>query len=274
MRSRPSRSRLPLNGKPYEVEEFIPPQLSLPGEVVIAESADEVIDRLAADLVQHAEGCVREFGDFHLALSGGSTPEPLYQRLMFDPDFRRLPWRRTHLWVVDERCVPLADARSNFRMIAETIVDHADIPPEQVHPMLASQPEADSAYERQIRETLAWREKGQDRLDFVLLGMGVDGHTASLFPGSEALREAERLVRLNHAPTAEPPERMTMTYPLINAARFVAALVTGAGKARTIQRVCDPAVSADEIPIKGVNPLQGELRWYIDGPAAGVGVAD
>jgi 6-phosphogluconolactonase len=241
----------------------------LPGDVIAIETADELIDRLAADLVIHAENCVRQFGDFHLALSGGNTPQPLYERLMYDPNYRRLPWRRTHLWMVDERCVPFDDPSSNFRAIDETIVDHADVPREQVHPIFAVSESADVDYEKELRETLAWREKGQDRLDFVLLGMGADGHTASLFPNTEPLREARRLVRFNTAANATPARRITMTFPLINSARFVAIMVTGHSKAATLRRVCEPDANMQDLPIKGVDPTSGELRWYLDGEACG-----
>ncbi len=253
----------------YGIDDEFPTPPELPGRIVIAPRADELIDKLAMELVLHAETCVREFGDFHLALSGGSTPEPLYRRLMYDPDFRKLPWRRTHLWIVDERCVPLDDERSNYRMIRETIVEHADIPREQVHPMSAEDPRADLAYEKELRETLGWRERGQDRLDYVLLGMGVDGHTASLFPRTEPLRERERLVRLNFAEDAEPHERITMTFPMINTARFIAVLVTGEKKAPTLERVAAGDATEEELPICGVRPREGQLVWYLDGAACG-----
>lgn len=255
--------------EPYALREtkiIAPP---LPGDVIAIETVDELIDRIAADLVIHAENCVRQFGDFHLALSGGNTPQPLYERLMYDPNYRRLPWRRTHLWMVDERCVPFDDSASNFRAIDETIVDHADIPREQVHPIFAMSDNADVAYEKELREALGWREKGQDRLDFVLLGMGADGHTASLFPHSEALQEKQRLVRFNVSEHATPPKRVTMTFPIINSARFVAVMVTGSAKAATLRRVCEPDSGADDLPIKGVDPTSGELRWYLDAEACG-----
>jgi 6-phosphogluconolactonase len=253
----------------YRLEESLPAAPPLPGKVVVAETADELIDKLAADLVLHATNCVRQFGDFQLALSGGRSPEPLYERLMYDPNYRRLPWRRTHLWIVDERCVPLDHAQSNYRMIRETIVDHADIPEEQIHPMPATSKTADVEYEQLLRDTLGWRERGQDRLDYVLLGIGTDGHTASLFPHTEPLHEQQRLVRLNFTETASPRERVTLTFPAINAARFIAVLVTGEAKAPMIQRVATGDDSVEELPIKGIKPINGELRWYLDGPACG-----
>ncbi len=239
----------------------------LPGTVTAESTVDRLIDLLAADLMIHAANCVRTFGDFHLALSGGSTPLPLYERLMIDPNYRSLPWRRTHLWIVDERRVPFDDPKSNFRSISETIVDHADIPREQVHPIFAMSETADVDYEQQLKDTLGWREKGHDRLDFVLLGMGSDGHTASLFPNSPALRETQRLIRINAGPTVTPPDRVTMTFPLINASRVVAVLATGSAKADALHRVVHSHESAESLPIKGIHPVGGELRWYLDSAA-------
>src|SRR4051812_36905066 len=155
-------------------------------------------------------------------------------------------------------------------MIDKTIVDHADPPGERVHPFSAQPATADVEYEAQIRDVLAWRERGQDRLDYVLLGMGADGHTASLFPHSPALHEAEHLVRINVYPAVKPPRRVTMTYPLLNSSRFIGILVTGASKASMIQRIAQGTDSPDELPIKGIVPLNGELKWYLDATACGI----
>ncbi|MEM9064174.1 MAG: 6-phosphogluconolactonase [Planctomycetota bacterium] len=253
--------------EPYELAPE-PEAPKLPGTVIVRETADAIIDFLGAELVGHAMECVRAFGDFHLALSGGSTPEPLYRRLMYDPPLRKLPWKRTHLWIVDERRVPEDDERSNFRMIRSYICEHSDIPAEQVHPMPATDANGDILYEKELREHLGWREKGHDRLDYVLLGMGDDAHTASLFPNSPALDAGERLVVGNDGPNVTPPARLTMTYRLINASRFIAVLVTGSRKRDTIARVEAAATGGGgmprELPILGVDPVGGELRWYLD----------
>lgn len=246
---------------------------TLPGTVVVRDTVDEVIDAVAADLFLQAQACVRAFGDFHLALSGGTTPLPLYLRLMYDPNFRELPWSRTHLWIVDERRVPLDDERSNFRAIREIFESHSGIPDAQIHPIPAMADHADALYEHAIQQALAWREKGQDRLDFVVLGMGADGHTASLFPRSPALRPhgPPHLVRINAGPTVTPPDRVTMTFSLLNASRFLAVLVTGEGKRATVARVAAAATQSpppvDDLPILGVRPVGGELRWYLDAAA-------
>jgi 6-phosphogluconolactonase len=239
----------------------------LPGQVVVREDIEDLGSALGAELLIHAHNCVRTFGDFHLALSGGSTPLPFYHRLMVDPMFRSFPWNRTHLWMVDERRVPLEDDRSNYRHIHEILVDHSDIPKANVHPMVAMREDADVVYEGELREVLAWREKGHDRLDFVLLGLGGDGHTASLFPRSPALAERERLVRINAGPTVTPPDRVTMTFPLINATRFVAFLVTGAGKREMVARIGRGRDTVEDVPALGVHPVGGVLKWFIDSDA-------
>lgn len=260
-----------------DLEELAPRPVAprLPGTVVVRETVDQVVDAMAADVLIQASACVRAFGDFHLALSGGSTPTPLYLRLMYDPSYRDLPWSRTHLWIVDERRVPFDDEKSNFKAISEIIVAHSGIPEEQVHPIPALEADADRRYERTIQESLGWREKGQDRLDCVVLGMGADGHTASLFPRSPALHQAPgtpRLVRINAGPAVTPPDRVTMTLELLNASRFIAVMVTGQSKRDTVARVAgasgavSPAV-IDDLPILGVRPVGGELRWYLDAPA-------
>jgi 6-phosphogluconolactonase len=264
---RPDRDRA------YDLEEKALVGPPLPGEVIVAETADKLIDLVAAEMVVQAKACVREFGDFELALSGGSTPQPLYERLMYDPDCRQLPWVRTNLWLVDERAVPFNDPRSNFRMINETIVEHSGIPPEQVHPITAVSETADVEYEAKLREVLQWRQRGDDRLDFVLLGMGSDGHTASLFPFNEVLEETTSLVRRVTAPAADPPQRVTMTYPLINAARVVAVMVTGPTKAEAVQRVAGGRESREALPIKGVRPVNGVLKWFLDAEACAASAA-
>jgi 6-phosphogluconolactonase len=257
----------PDRDRAYDLEEQALVGPPLPGEVIVAETADKLIDLVAAEMVVQAKACVREFGDFELALSGGSTPQPLYERLMYDPDCRQLPWVRTNLWLVDERAVPFNDPRSNFRMINETIVEHSGIPAEQVHPIMAVSEAADVEYEAKLREVLQWRERGDDRLDFVLLGMGSDGHTASLFPFNEVLEETQSLVRRVTAPAADPPQRVTMTYPLINAARVVAVMVTGPTKAEAVQRLAGGRESREALPIKGVRPVNGVLKWFLDAEA-------
>ncbi len=219
-------------------------------------------------------------GEFHLALSGGSTPEPFYMRLVTDPRYRTIPWEQTHLWIVDERRVPEDDDRYNFKMIRESLADHLPLRSRQRHPMpvLADDPAA--LYEAELRRVVD-PNAVIPRLDFVVLGMGDDAHTASLFPHSPALAENKKLVAVNAGEHVTPPDRVTMTYPLLNAARRLAVLVTGAKKAATIQRVEEQLRATgpdpESLPITGIqpqaanpnDPAAGTLTWYLDALAAG-----
>jgi 6-phosphogluconolactonase len=187
---------------------------------------------------------------------------------MYDPRLREFPWKKTHLWQVDERCVPDDDDRRNWKMIGDLLLEHSDIPRPQTHPMPVLEDDGDEQYERSLREALEWREKGHDRLDYVLLGMGGDLHTASLFPGSPALEaDPGRLTVFNDGPNVTPPKRMTLTYELLNASRFLCVMVTGEGKRPAIERITAGDLERTEAPVVGVEPLGGVLRWYLDRPA-------
>jgi len=258
----PAGENAPMH-EPIPIEKG-PDAPDLRGVVSVRQDEDGVIDALAADLLMQAHACVRAFGDFHLALSGGSTPQPLYRRLMFDPNYRNLPWKRTHLWIVDERCVPFDDERSNFGMIRELIVEPSDMPPEQVHPIVPLLDDSAAAYERELEEHLKWREPGHDRLDFVVLGMGEDGHVASLFPGSPALDDGGRLVLANEGPAVTPPPRITMTMRLLNASRVLALMVVGERKREAIARAQRGEDAVETFPVLGLDPSAGALRWYLD----------
>jgi 6-phosphogluconolactonase len=224
---------------------------------------DDLVDQLADDLLTRASQTVQHDRPFHMALSGGSTPQVLYQRMIIDPRYRLFPWDRTQVWLIDERCVDVDDEQSNFRMIHELLLQHVPIDPSHVHPMPATDRQGDRAYEAELEEALG--EGG--RLDFALLGMGADGHTASLFPRSPALAERRRRVVFNSGDAVAPPRpRMTMTYPTINAARTIAILVIGEAKRPAIQRAALVRRDIERLPITGIDPNHddGELIWYLD----------
>lgn len=246
--------------------------LKLPGTTIVRPDTDALFDDLGDVLLAAATQAVRERGVFHLALSGGSTPEPFYMRLVTDPRYRTLPWRQTHVWIVDERRVPEESDKANIRMIRETLTDQADMKRSHVHaiPVLSGDPAAE--YERTLRDVFGASGDEPPRLDFVLLGMGDDCHTASLFPNTDAIHVTDRWVVVNEGPNVTPPDRVTMTYPLLNAARQVAVLCVGAKKHAALQRVAaltkpDPL----NIPISGIAPAHadGDLAWYLDEAAAG-----
>lgn len=251
-------------------------ELTLPGDVVVADT-DELYDDLAAVLLSVSMKSVTARGVFHLALSGGATPEPFFVRMVIDARYRFLPWPKTHVWLVDERCVPPEDEGANIKLVRETLTNHVPMRSRQVHAIPVLEHDPATKYENALREFVVHRDAGAEvpRLDFVLLGMGEDGHTASLFPHSPALKETRRWVAANDGPTVTPPPRVTMTLPLLNAARNIGVLVTGAHKAPTLRRVHEQLHSSgpapQELPITGIRPTgtDSNLTWFVDTAAAG-----
>jgi 6-phosphogluconolactonase len=255
---------------PLEFEPLVDtPQPALPGRAQVREGVDEVIDAMAAEFYLQAKGCLRAFGNFQIAIAWSPENEVFFRRLMYDPILRDMPWAKTHLWILEDLRVPSDDPRSRFTAIREWIVDHADIPVEQVHPIFAMGEEPDVAYEATLREVLGWREKGHDRLDYTLLGPTPDGTTLGLYARSPALDADDRLVRVTRPPTVDV-EAVSMTAHMINASRMIAILAVGQQWAGAIRGMSAPAASRREWPLLNVRPLGGELRWYLDYEACGV----
>ena len=213
--------------------------------------------RDAVSLIEReADIAIFERGEFHIALSGGNTPRPVFQELAK----RRDAW---HEWVFsfsDERCVPPESDQSNYQMAKEALFDRAPIPPENI---LRIRGEADPATAaREYEEVLRQRAGGSGfyRHDLLLLGMGDDGHTASIFPGTEALKVQDRWVVANFVPKFNT-YRITFTYPLINAARHVCFLVNNKGKEGVLKEVLG---GKSEYPCAAVRPSEGNLTWILE----------
>ena len=207
---------------------------------------------------------------FSAALSGGNTPRRLYQLLATDAVSSRLPWEQIHLFQVDERCVPPDDSLSNFRMIREALLDRVPAAKAGFHRMEAERPDLDQTardYAAELARILQPAPGQVPRLDLVLLGMGDDGHTASLFPGSKALTEAKLWVMPNYVEKFHM-NRMTLTFPLLNAAAELVFLLAGADKAETLQQVLQPGPGAPKFPAQGIRPENGQVRWYLDADSA------
>lgn len=240
----------------------------LRGRLAIGASAEAVAKRLADDLIHTLHLRICEAGTAHLALSGGASPQGLYQRLAEDARYAPSDWAHTHLWLVDERCVPESDPRLNFAMIRSVLVEKVPIPPVQVHPMPVGLPDGDRRYEDELRRALA--EAGGGRLDAAVLGMGPDGHTASLFPHSPALDEREAWVRFNDGEQVLAPRpRMTLTYPVLCTARFLAVLITGASKHAALLAAARAPDDVHAHPMVGIRPGEdSSLVWYLDRAAA------
>lgn len=244
--------------------------INLPGIVVVQNEVDQLLDDLGGILLNTANDAIGKRGVCHIALSGGGTPEPFYMRLVTDIRFRAIPWQKMHVWIVDERRVPENDDKNNFKMIRETLVDHVPIPKRNVHPMPVMEEDPATPYEDAMRELIP-----NGRLDFVLLGMGDDGHTASLFPGTDAQQVEDKWIVVNSGPKVTPPDRVTMTYPLLNAAGRIVVLAVGGKKTDMLKQVSDAFATGNpdprKLPITGINPEMnnGELLWFLDGVAAG-----
>jgi 6-phosphogluconolactonase len=211
---------------------------------------------------------VMENKTFAAALSGGLTPRLLYQILASPALAGRIRWENIHLFQVDERCVPPDHPDSNYRMIREALLDNADIPAENFHRMQAEQADLEQAaqdYAHELARVLQPQDGDRPRLDIVFLGMGPDGHTASLFPGTPALEEQIAWVRPNHVERLGL-RRLTMTLPLLNAAAHVIFLVAGADKAEGLCKVLEGPPG--QLPAQRIQPLNGNLSWYLDEAAA------
>ena len=200
-------------------------------------------------------------GSFAVALSGGNTPKPVYQRLAS----ASIDWTRVRVFFSDERCVPPSDTRSNYHMARAALLDHVKIPAGNVHRMRGEDPPeaAAEAYAAELRSVLG----DQGRLDLVLLGLGQDAHTASLFPGLGAVTEKSRTVMASYVEYVGM-WRLTMTPPAINAARRVAFLVSGADKAGVLHRVLHGPRQPVVLPAQAVRPAERPAVWLIDAGAA------
>lgn len=230
-----------------------------PGQPEFALTAAGMI--AAASLIS-----IEQRGVFNVALAGGSNPRPVYELLAVNSD---IDWQRSRIFWSDERCVPPDHSDSNFRLVREALLDRLPRAPGLVARMSGeSQPEqAARDYESTIREFVQADEAGIPRFDLILLGMGNDGHTASLFPGSRALNETERLVAADYVGQFEA-HRLTFTYPLLNAGRHVLILVSGASKAPTLRSVLMDPHQPELLPVQGVQPAEGQIRWLVDADAA------
>lgn len=236
-------------------------------DVRVLADMNELSLRVAEAAVGTINESVQTNGSCSLALSGGNTPRSLYGLL--SSQFRdRIPWAKVHVFWGDERYVPLDDSRSNYRMARETLLDAVPCPPGNVHPMPTELPDPDVAardYEKTLRSHFL---KDWPRFDLVFLGLGEEGHTASLFPESPALEETRRWVVAVKVP-AEPPLRLTLTLPALTQAANVYFLVTGSNKAQALHHVLYGSPDPKNYPASGVRLAQGTVIWWVDREAAG-----
>ena len=235
---------------------------------IIIKDTPEALSTFAAGLLcSRAKQANETRGQFSLAVSGGSTPRPMHRLLAKSPFFQEIPWHKSHIFWVDERCVPHTNPNSNYGAARKDFIDRVFKAGAKIHPMPVHMDPAKAAacYEKEIREFFKTHSGSIPRLDLIVLGMGTDGHTASLLPGQSVLFEKKRLI--SAVKGGEPNlQRLTMTYPLLNQAKEVVFLVSGEKKGHILKRILEKKDTT--MPASGVAPESGKLTWLLDGKAA------
>jgi len=236
-------------------------------ELHVLPTTEEAAQAMAQFVAALAAECSASRSRFTIALSGGSTPRRLYEVLASPPYSKETAWDQWQVFWSDERCVPPGHQDSNYRMARAELLGHVPIPDANVHRMRGEDDphEAAQAYEAVVRAVF---QSPAPSFDLILLGIGDDGHTASLFPGTPALGERDRLVVDNWAPDLQV-HRITFTLPLINSAKVVAFLDTGETKAEVLRQVLEPAQGEDIPPAGLVRPSPGVVHWFLTTAAAG-----
>jgi 6-phosphogluconolactonase len=229
----------------------------------------DLFQAAADEVIRAATSAIAERGRFTIALSGGSTPKSMYTLIAANAS-TSLPWDRMFFFWGDERHVPPDDAESNYRMAKEALLSKVPVPAANIFRVPTENPDAAAAaeaYEQTLRKFFEVAPGEFPRFDLILLGLGPDGHTASLFPETAALQEKTRLVVANWVEKLKT-SRITFTLPVLNAARCVAFLVSGMDKAAVLHEVLEGNAAAEKYPSKLVRPTEGKLIWFVDRAAA------
>ncbi len=227
----------------------------------------DALSRAAAQRwIELAEQAIKARGQFHIALSGGTTPRSLYECLA-SPEFAgRVDWQHVHVWFGDERTVPPGHPDSNYRMACEALLSHVPIPPAHVHRIEAEKDAAAQAYETLITASIPRSAAGVAQFDLILLGLGPDGHVASLFPDTAILQERVRQVAAVHVDKLNT-WRISLTLPVIDSARHIIVLVAGAAKAEIVRQILTEGQRSVPYPVQMIHPA-GTFEWYLDAAAA------
>lgn len=240
-------------------------------DVKILPDANAIAQTAAAEFLDAAHKAVQEKGTFCVALAGGSTPKALYGLLANNPLLQaKVPWSKVQFFFGDERHVPPDDPESNFRMASEAMFSKAPIDPKQIHRIKGEQRNAAQAaeeYEEDLRLSFKLEADQLPRFDLVLLGMGPEGHTASLFPGTKALKEEHHLVVHNWVGKLYT-DRITLTPPVLNNAALVIFMVHGEEKAPALKAVLEGPYEPEQLPAQMIHPENGNVLWLVDPTAA------
>ena len=236
-------------------------------ELHIAQTTQELSDNLAAWISNYIQEVLQDQPIFTLVLSGGSTPKQLFALLAKEPYKIMIPWERIHFFWGDERAVPFEDERNNAKMAFDTLLNEVDVPKENIHVMRTdiSPEESATEYEKILRE---YFKEDETTFDLVLLGMGDDGHTLSLFPGQPVIHEKDKWVT-SFFLKAQDMYRITLTAPVVNQSACVIFMTTGTGKSMALKSVIEGSYNPDQYPSQVIRPEDGELHWFVDEAAAG-----
>jgi 6-phosphogluconolactonase len=255
----------------FLIREMLSPEPIVNREVRILPDGAALARRAAELIVEAAATAVREKGVFHISLAGGSTPKVLYGLLATDPVLKsQMPWDKTQFFFGDERHVPPDDSESNFRMANESMLSKVALKPEQVSRVKAEYEDAEKAaqeYEQTLRTRFKLSDGQLPRFDVLLLGMGDEGHTLSLFPGTKALHDNGRLVMSNWIGKLFT-ERVTITAPVANNSALAIFMVTKADKALALKGVLEGPYEPEQLPSQLIQPNNGRLLWLVDTAAA------
>jgi len=238
-------------------------------EIYLLHDISEMAKRLAEDFKTALEDKAASGETLTVALSGGHTPKAFFQVLAEPPYRDGLPWDKAIVFWGDERCVPPDDDQSNFKMTNDALLSHINIPEANIHRVLGENPPGEEVtrYEEEIKRNIPAAGNGFPRFDWIFLGMGEDGHTASLFPGAPTLKERDRIcVVATHPETGQ--KRISITLPVIDNAERVSFLVSGAAKVPVLKEIMEKGSEPLPYPSSMVHPVDGILEWYVDKAAA------
>jgi 6-phosphogluconolactonase len=243
--------------------------MSMPGkpEIIITDDPAQLAEAAASIFTRTAKDCVTQTNLFSVAISGGSTPRAMHRLLAEAPYCSDIPWKKTRIFWVDERCVPVDDPASNYGLAKKDFLDRVPIPLEQIHPMSGGVPPEEGAkkYQEEMESFFQMGEENFPVFDLIFLGMGKDGHTASLFPGKRSVVASERWVA---AVKGGNPDvyRLTLTYDVLNRAKEIYFLVSGKGKAPIVKTAIENKDA--HLPTQKIQPIQGRLTWLLDRESA------
>jgi 6-phosphogluconolactonase len=241
----------------------------VPGVLLAAPDAAQAANEAGQRMARFVRQAIADRGMAHLALSGGTTPRPAYERLAAD---KTIDWSKVHVYFVDERAVGPDQPRSNYRMVKEALLDRANVPSGQVYRMRGEEKDLEAVakeYENTIRVKSRARPGQTPIFDLIVLGVGDDGHTASLFPGEPALDEQARLVVAVPA-KGEREARLTITTPLIESAHAIVVMAIGKSKHAPLERVWEVAGDVKQTPARIIRGARGSITWVIDRAAGGM----